>query len=171
VFLVDTRCSEDTVIDDSEVTKVFADFVEFMVEALDSRIPSRQREALLISEKLAWRTKALDGHLDFIRDCGGLLVEPELGFNSLWQITWKLRFWESFPEPMRFLLGQCELGLSVDETGMRQVLEVRCVGEAELICLTQLRSFIEEKYEEFAGYPVQVNLIAWDGELLQGIGV
>jgi hypothetical protein len=162
------------VIEDSEVTEVFADFVEFMVEALDSRVPSRQREALLISEKLAWRTKSLEGHLDFIRDCGSLLVEPELGVSSLWQITWKLRFWESFAEPLRFLLGQCELslvteGIASDAMG-NQVLEIRCTGEAELICLTQFRPFIEERFCEFSGYTAQVNLVAWDGQLLQGIG-
>jgi hypothetical protein len=147
------------VIDDSEVTEVFADFVEFMVEALDSRVPSRQREALLISEKLAWRTKSLDGHLDF---------------SSLWQITWKLRFWESFAEPLRFLLGQCELSLTTEgaakDGSSHQVLEIRFTGEAEMICLTQFRPFIEERFCEFAGYPVKINLIAWDGQLLQGIG-
>jgi hypothetical protein len=160
------------VIDDSEVTEVFADFVEFMVEALDSRVPSRQREALIISEKLAWRTKSLEGHLDFIRDCGSLLVEPELGVNSLWQITWKLRFWETFAEPLRFLLGQCELVLTPNglTNNATQILEIRCTGEAELVCLTQFRPFIEERFCEFAGYPVQVQLMAWDGQLLQGIG-
>jgi hypothetical protein len=145
------------VIDDSEATGIVADFI---AEALDSRDPLRQKAALTISEQLAWRAKSLDGHRDFVWDCGGLLVDDDLALQSMLRITWKLRFWESLEDMLRAFLSQVEFDLIPDDYG-KVIFEIRSSDTTEMYYLSQLSPFIkliEEQFQEFSGFPVSVKL-------------
>lgn len=138
---------------DSEVLQLVA---EFIAEAIQSRELGQQIEALWVSEYLAWKLKSVDEHREFLRDCGGLLVTEELIWQSLWRITWKLRFWESFEEPIRDLLVDCELEI-VTNRAWRSLL-IHCPSDAIAEQLNQYLLPLSDQIYALTGYVRRVDL-------------
>jgi hypothetical protein len=143
------------VIDDSEVVGILADFI---AEALDSADPSRQQEALAISERLAWKMKSLEEHQDFIRDCCAVFVEPHLALLSLFNATWKIRFWQQLDEPLKSLLQDCDLDI-ISEGGERSLL-ICCPNTQTVTQLYESLFLLSCSTYDFTGYLKQVYLTA-----------
>lgn len=143
-------------MNDGEILAVFSDF---LAESLDSKDPVRQREALSLSERIAWRVKSIAEHQEFVRDCGGLLVDADLELQSLLSLTWKIRFWQSFDEPLRSLLGNCDLDISAE--GQQRSLIIRCNSTADVEHLYPSLDLISSQIYRLTGYIRQVYLTAY----------
>lgn len=142
-------------IEDNEVIGTFADFI---AEALDSGDPAKQREALILSEQLAWKKKSLQEHRDFLRDCSILLMEPNLELLSVLNLAWKIRFWQSFQEPLKSLLGDCDLDWWLE--GTQRSLLIRCPDSTTVATLYRSLPLISSQIYEFTGCVQQVYLTA-----------
>jgi hypothetical protein len=143
-------------MNDGEILAVFSDF---LAESLDSKDPIRQREALSLSERIAWRMKSIAEHQEFVRDCGSLLVDSDLELQSLLSLSWKILFWQSFAEPLRSLLGNCDLDISIE--GKQRSLIIRCNSTTDVDQLYQSLDLISRQIYRLTGYIRQVYLTAY----------
>jgi hypothetical protein len=112
---------------DGELLAVVADFLS---EALDSQDPDLQRQALALSERMGWQSKSLQEHRDFLIDCGGSLVDSDLALHSLLTLTWKIRFWQSFQDPLKAFLGSCHF--EICDRNDQNSLVIHCSSPSEL---------------------------------------
>ncbi len=138
---------------DSEVLEMVA---EFIAEAIQSREVEKQRQALRVSEYLAWKRKSLDDHREFVRDCGGVLVNDDLIWQSLWRITWKVRLWESFPAPVQDLLATCDFEIVTNR--IWRSLLIRCPSDRIADQLSQDLLLLSDQIYHLTGYIRRVYL-------------
>ena len=139
--------------DDSEVLEIIA---EFIAESIQSQDVVKQQEALQVSEYLAWKLKSLEEHRDFLRDCGGLLVDPDMSGQSLFRITWKIRFWQSFEEPIQLLLKDCDLMIIANKSWRELV--VKCPNSQVANDLSNALLVLSNHIYHLTGYIRRVSL-------------
>lgn len=129
---------------------------DFLSEAIDSKDRIRQRQALALSERMGWRTKSLKEHQDFVIDCGGLLVDPDLALHSLFTLTWKIRFWQSFSGPLQAVLGNCHLEICDRE--YQKSLVIHCSTTLDVDLLYKSLNLLSQHIYHLTGHIQQVYL-------------